>query len=1191
MKNKKILSLILAIVLVVTQFSLLCISTSAATYSALTGRDNFVKGVNIHNPINSVAYKDSYQALLDAKSLGVNMVRIDYALNFDNDYYQWYKILSLAEDLNIDVMLVVGIYDQFLTKEVEGEKVQISNVSDLDTTKISSYFNNIATKFNGKVAYYQIGNEMDNQYIKFGEDGSSTNDYNVDFDVVKTALATAYNAIDTVDSNAKTVMNFGYMHYGFLQGLKEKGLDWDVTGINWYANMEKEGYLGTSWGAKNHSDVINAVSTLGKDVIFTECGPWPTSATETIGGADWLATFCKDVYENTNYQDKVIGVIPYELYDQPVFQPEDGTFNKEAYFGLINSDGIRKDTFTALQQLYGGVDVTDPIAQVPARASSIGSIAAESTTDVVTKTVVGDSYSTFKIDGTLPEATNAYVRPSDNNDLENKEHGTTVMNQRFYNYMEFDLYVEDYLALKNSLNDNKTLMLNLSYSTNFGIGSNAYQWINLEDQITKNGWNHIVLYLGKVSENSKGYTKSKSAGWTQQNRYYSIFVGEPESTTFAENYTVGAVSSATTIGATENDLIALGNVFLSSFVAPEPQSTVGTIATESLTTTVTQKTVGANYNTFQIVGVLPAEVTKTVDGVEKGIMGSGAYGYLEFDLYIENYAAFKSSLGTENALMLQLDQGTTASKNNPGGLGFQWFSLDTQIKNDGWNHIVLKLNDYKATNNSSTGSVNNRRYQLFVGKNTGTFQNGWDNSNISTESTTNGDLIALANVFLSNLTSPEKKSIVGTIFEESVDNKVTTATIGSTYSMQLNGTLPSATYQANLVKPIVHRKIYDYIEFDVYIEDYDTFINSLSYDANGTKLTNKNSLMFNLSKSTTWLLGTNAYQWWGLEEQITKSGWNHIILNLWNDALFSTLNANSKNASAGWGQDNRYYSLFVGQTDGTTNTNDHTPVKASSTTTTKTNGDTIAIANVLLSKVAKPTADYSEYGLVKYLHDGFSEMTLNGNSLADAVITDSYKVGDNSKTYTLINNQTPALLQTLTEAIDCSAADYIQMDFFSEAPELLRKTLKDQGMAWNFYLYDSNNNTAVINFEDKLNAGWTHLTLAKTDFDVKSGFDWSAITSYRMIFNGVTGLTTQTFYERHQEFGITNLAAVDKYTDVLGDANNDGICDVRDLVRAKKVITGQNAFINIPMMTFDLEGDIKAENLVYLRKLLLGISF
>lgn len=47
----------------------------------------------------------------------------------------------------------------------------------------------------------------------------------------------ALGAIRAVNTDSKTVISISYLHYGFLTALKNKGLQWDIIGLDWYADM------------------------------------------------------------------------------------------------------------------------------------------------------------------------------------------------------------------------------------------------------------------------------------------------------------------------------------------------------------------------------------------------------------------------------------------------------------------------------------------------------------------------------------------------------------------------------------------------------------------------------------------------------------------------------------------------------------------------------------------------------------------------------------------------------------------------------------------------------------------------------------------------------------------------------------------------------------------------------------------
>ena len=50
-------------------------------------------------------------------------------------------------------------------------------------------------------------------------------------------VSVGIGAIRAVNTDSKTVISISYLHYGFLTALKNKGLQWDIIGLDWYADM------------------------------------------------------------------------------------------------------------------------------------------------------------------------------------------------------------------------------------------------------------------------------------------------------------------------------------------------------------------------------------------------------------------------------------------------------------------------------------------------------------------------------------------------------------------------------------------------------------------------------------------------------------------------------------------------------------------------------------------------------------------------------------------------------------------------------------------------------------------------------------------------------------------------------------------------------------------------------------------
>ena len=58
----------------------------------------------------------------------------------------------------------------------------------------------------------------------------------------------------------------------------------------------------------------------------------------------------------------------------------------------------------------------------------------------------------------------------------------------------------------------------------------------------------------------------------------------------------------------------------------------------------------------------------------------------------------------------------------------------------------------------------------------------------------------------------------------------------------------------------------------------------------------------------------------------------------------------------------------------------------------------------------------------------------------------------------------------------------------------------------------------------------------------------------------------------------------------IGDANNDKVVDIRDLIRVKRYLAGTTTDISIEAADFDGDGEVKAADLASLRKYLLGVK-
>lgn len=183
----------------------------------------------------------------------------------------------------------------------------------------------IAERYQGKIAYYQLGNENDLKCILGAQyDGSSPSHYDpVEYAEVRDKLQALSTGIRSGDPYAKRVINMTWKHTAFLEMLNDDGVEWEVTGLDWYSNMG------------------SAASTLDKlqtypqsEILIAEANTWYGTYTKTEQEqADYIVESANGFYYDA--PSKVKGYMVYELLDEPAHSGGEG------HYGLVyNSGGV-----------------------------------------------------------------------------------------------------------------------------------------------------------------------------------------------------------------------------------------------------------------------------------------------------------------------------------------------------------------------------------------------------------------------------------------------------------------------------------------------------------------------------------------------------------------------------------------------------------------------------------------------------------------------------------------------------------------------------------------------------------------------------------------------------------------------------------------------------------------------------------
>jgi len=327
----------------------------------LTERKDFLWGVNIHSSYYSTAYKFSNleEMLYLAKDMGSDLIR----LNGNSPIDELDASVKLCNAYGMKVMVVQYI-NGFTATDMHP-----------DLESVENDFYNVSTRYNGKngkgkIDFIQIHNEMDltlmNVNPKGGSDGDKIEDWDEEqLGFVTAQVKSALRGVEKADSDVKTVINFSWLHYGMLDYFYNNGVEWDITGHDWYAdqmNAYKNKHNGTVYGIgellyKKYGKKIIICESNYFNLDISSRDAWDDSKEETF---DILIEGMADAYR----QDYVIGFAFYELVDELQFEESNWQcgaekWNREAHFGLVFADrdgnlGEVKPIYNRIKRIIGG---------------------------------------------------------------------------------------------------------------------------------------------------------------------------------------------------------------------------------------------------------------------------------------------------------------------------------------------------------------------------------------------------------------------------------------------------------------------------------------------------------------------------------------------------------------------------------------------------------------------------------------------------------------------------------------------------------------------------------------------------------------------------------------------------------------------------------------------------------------------
>lgn len=318
-------------------------STAIETKMAITGasssRPDFILGINGH-PLGTEPYKSTPATtqIKLLKDMGMTWYRID--------------VHSMSDGR----ITVPYLFDPLrIAAEAGGVKLLptlITRTLDYDDSQATAFRKGkecgeeFAARYGKYFSIYNLGNEIELDLILPGKAGKSRESYKREKFIVAAAYLKGMDqGIKAADPGAKTMIDFSWLHYAFLQMLDEYGVKFDIVACHWYSEMEG---AARSSMYKIH-DITQKISSLfpDKPIWFTEVNKRPKNITDQHQFEIEQDSFIREFIEKCKRNPQVKAVLLYELFDDP---------NKGGYegkYGIIKwnshyGSSLHKIAFTQL---------------------------------------------------------------------------------------------------------------------------------------------------------------------------------------------------------------------------------------------------------------------------------------------------------------------------------------------------------------------------------------------------------------------------------------------------------------------------------------------------------------------------------------------------------------------------------------------------------------------------------------------------------------------------------------------------------------------------------------------------------------------------------------------------------------------------------------------------------------------------
>lgn len=173
---------------------------------------------------------------------------------------------------------------------------------------------NFAALYKHLFTYYELGNELDLRCNLPGKAGKSVLSYDrKKFNAIAGYLKGMNNGIKSEDPDARTLVNAGWLRWGFIRKLEHHGVNFDIVAWHWYDEMEN-----VAENNYNMSDITEELARrFDKPIWFTEIG---VRFREKMLLSDWeerQSNFMQNFTAKCSKNPRVKAALLFELFDKP----------------------------------------------------------------------------------------------------------------------------------------------------------------------------------------------------------------------------------------------------------------------------------------------------------------------------------------------------------------------------------------------------------------------------------------------------------------------------------------------------------------------------------------------------------------------------------------------------------------------------------------------------------------------------------------------------------------------------------------------------------------------------------------------------------------------------------------------------------------------------------------------------------